>query len=102
MLFTSIIDAKEQQDVVVVDVPCAFLQADLDKDVWMALDGNLAKLMVKVSPQLYLKYVTVDKKGKKVLYVKLQKALYGLLRNAMLFYRKLATNLTRFGFKINF
>jgi hypothetical protein len=31
--------------------------------------------------------VTVDKKGTLILYVKLQKALYGLMRASLLFYR---------------
>jgi hypothetical protein len=38
---------------------------------------------------VYRKYVMVDRKGMKILYVKLQKALYGLMRLSLLFYRKL-------------
>jgi hypothetical protein len=36
-----------------------------------------------------------------VLYVKLQKALYGLMRASLLFYRKLRKELEDFGFAIN-
>ena len=74
----------------------------MDNDVWVSFDGTLAKLIVKTPPKIYLKYVTINKKGKKVLYVKLKKALYGCLKSAILFYRKLATDLVKMGFKINF
>ena len=40
-------------------------------------------------------------KGVKVLYVKLQKDIYGLLRSALLFYLKLVTDLKNNGFVIN-
>ena len=46
--------------------------------------------------------MTLNSKGKKVLYVKLKKALYGCLKSAILFYRKLSTDLTKMGFKIKF
>ncbi len=45
--------------------------------------------MIQIAPQVNRKYVTVDKKGTKLLYVKLQKTLYGLMRPSLLFYRKL-------------
>jgi hypothetical protein len=40
-------------------------------------------------------------KGRKVLYVRLAKALYGTIRAALLFYRKLSETLTSWGFIIN-
>ena len=55
VLLTSIIDAHENRDVAVVDIPGAFLQADQDKDVWVLFDGTLAELMVKMSPEIYSK-----------------------------------------------
>ncbi len=45
--------------------------------------------------------MAVDKKGTKILYVKLQKALYGLMRASLLFYRKLRKELEAWGFTIN-
>ena len=41
------------------------------------------------------------KDGKPILYVRLLKALYGCLRSALLFYRKLRTDLENMGFKVN-
>ena len=40
-------------------------------------------------------------KGKPVLYVRLQKALYACLKSALLFYEKLVVDLEEYGFKIN-
>jgi hypothetical protein len=42
-----------------------------------------------------------DRKETPILYVKLQKALYGLMRASLLFYRKLRKELEDYGFKIN-
>ena len=58
-------------------------------------------MMVQIAPQVYCKYVTVDKKGARILYVKLQKALYGLMRASLLFYRKLCKELEDYGFVVN-
>jgi hypothetical protein len=67
----------------------------------MRLDGILAELMVKVAPSLYQKYVTTNAKGKSVLYVKLEKAVYGMMKSALLFYRKLVADLLSLGYTIN-
>ncbi len=50
---------------------------------------------------MYRKYVAVDKKGTLILYVKLQKALYGLMRASLLFYRKLRKEPEDYGFEVN-
>ena len=67
----------------------------------MRLDGILAELMVKIAPKLYRKYVTTNTKGKPILYVQLEKAVYGMMKSALLFYRKLVADLTSIGFDIN-
>ncbi len=51
-------------------------------------------------PKLYRKYL-VNKKGKKVLYLCLQKALYSMMKSAFLFYQKLVSELKLMGFVIN-
>ncbi len=93
--------AHEQRDVGTCDIPGAFLQADNPDYVLMRLDGILAELMVKVAPSLYRKYVTTNTKGKSVLYVKLEKAVYGMMKSALLFYRKLVADLISLGYTIN-
>ena len=57
--------------------------------------------MVKVAPNIYRKYVTQNTKGKPVLYVQVKKAVYGMMKSALLFYRKLVADLVSIGFSIN-
>ncbi len=90
---TSDVDGHERRDVACYDIPGAFLHADSDEDITMVLKERLAKLMVQVAPNLYRKFVMVDKRNTPILYVKIQKALYGLLQSALLFYKKLVGDL---------
>ena len=62
----------------------------------MLLKGRLAKLMVQVDPHIYQKFVTYNKNNQPLLYVKLSKAIYGLLWSALLFYKKLLKDLTNY------
>jgi hypothetical protein len=57
--------------------------------------------MVKAAPNIYRKYITLDANNQPILYVKLQKALYGCLRSALLFYEKLVGDLKSQGFELN-
>ncbi len=66
------------------DIPSAFVNTDVDEDVLMVLKGELAEMMIQFAPQTYQKYMTVDRKGTPILYVELQKALYGLMRLSLL------------------
>jgi hypothetical protein len=67
----------------------------------MVLRGQLADLMVQVDPELYGPYLRKTKKGESILYVKMLKAMYGLLRSALLFYLRLVKDLVDFGFELN-
>ena len=97
----STIYANERRDVATCDIPGAFLHADNPNYVLMRLDGTLAELMVKIAPTIYRKYVTTNAKGKPILYVQLEKAVYGMMKSALLFYRKLVADLLSLGFTIN-
>ena len=101
VFITSVIAAHEERGTAIFDILGAFWHALTDEDVLMLLEGPLAELMVKVGPSLYRKYVTTNSKGKSQLYVKIHKALYGMLRSALLFYRKLVVDLEAYVFKIN-
>jgi hypothetical protein len=68
---TAAVAAKEKRKVQCYDIPSAFVNTDVDKDVLMVLRGELADMMVQKAPQIYRKYVTVDRKGMPILYVKL-------------------------------
>jgi hypothetical protein len=83
-LTAPVIDALEGQDVAVLDVPGAFMQADMDE-----LDQNM------YGP-------CVVKEGKEtVMYVKLLKALYSSVQAARLFPEKLTGKLLEWGFTAN-
>ncbi len=97
---TSTIDTKEGRKVVTIDIPGAFLHANNDNYVIMKMVGTLAKLMVKNNPSLYRQYVVLEK-GRSVLYLQLQKALYGMMKSELLFYKKLVGELQNMGFEIN-
>jgi hypothetical protein len=97
----STIFAHEQRDVATCNILGAFLQVDNLDYVLMHLDGILAELMVKVAPSLYCKYVTTNATGKPVLYAQLEKAVYGMMKSAPLFYLKLVADLLSLGYTIN-
>jgi hypothetical protein len=82
-------------------MPSGLVNTGVDEEVIMVLKGELAEMMIQIAPKVYRKYVSIDKKGTKILYVKLQKALYGLMRASLLFYRKLRKELGAYGFEIN-
>ena len=85
----------------VLDVPGAFLHAVASDPILMRLRGPLVEALVMIDPALYRDFVTTDKNGEPLLYVCMNKALYGLLKSALDFYNKLKSDLERVGFKIN-
>ncbi len=74
-------------------MPSAFVNTYVNEDILMVLKGELADMMVQIVPQIYRKYIAVERKVTMILYVKLQKALYGLMRANLIFYRKLRREL---------
>ena len=101
LFLSSVIDAKERRKVITCDIPGAFMHADIDEIVHLKFEGPLAELMTRVDPDLYSEYI-VEEKGSKVLYVILNKALYGTVQAAMLFWEELSSFLTNvLGFVTN-
>jgi hypothetical protein len=98
---TALLAAKEQRKVQCYNVPSMFMNTNVDEEVIMVLKGELVEMMIQIAPKVYRKYVSIDKKGTKILYVKLQKALYGLMRASLLFYRKQRKELEAYRFEIN-
>ena len=52
ILITSCINAAEECGIVVVDIPGAFLTADMDEIVHMVLRGRLTELMAQANPSI--------------------------------------------------
>jgi hypothetical protein len=99
-MLSATIDAMEERDVATVDIPGAFMQADIDKVEHVRFKGEIAEMLVRMDLKLYRKYVR-DENGKAVLYVELLKALYGTLRAALLFWKLLSSKLIIWGFTMN-
>ena len=68
VMLTAKIDALEGRDVAVVDIPGAYLSADMDDEVHVVFRGTLADMMVIADPALYRPFVSYET-GKLVLYV---------------------------------
>ena len=64
----------------------------MDEEVTMILEGRLSELMAMVAPEIYRKHIRVNKKNKKLLFVKLNKTLHGCLKSALLFYQNLSSD----------
>ena len=75
------------------DVPNAFIQAEMptpkegEERVYMKITGVLVDLLVQLNPEEYGKHVVCEN-GKRVLYVQVLRALYGMLKAALLWYKK--------------
>ena len=101
VFITGTINAHENRDNMSFDIPGAFVTTKTDEYVIMTLRGHLCEIMTRIDPKLYRKHITKDRKGNPVLYVQLYKSLYGLLRSALLFYKKFKGELEEYGFKMN-
>ena len=64
------------------------MQVNVDKQLFLKFDGDLVELLIHVDPT-YQPYVTYEGK-QPVLYTELNKALYGTLQAALLFWQKLS------------
>ena len=73
VLLTSVIDALENRDVAVTDIPGVYHTTDIDEEVHIILEGKLAEMMVLTAPEVYRTNITTSKNDKHILYVKLNK-----------------------------
>ena len=79
VLLTSIIDALEERDVAIIDIPNAFIQTQVQdaKDrVIIRITGVIVDWMVKAAPKVYATYVAVNSKGEKSLLVECFNAIW--------------------------
>ena len=95
ILCTLLIDAFEERDVAIFDVPGAYLHAKMpkDKQILMKLRNTFVDIMCNVNPE-YKKYVRFEN-GKKVLYVQVMQASYGCIQSALLWYDLFSSTLEK-------
>ena len=101
MFLTAVVDAWENREVAVLDIPGGLIQVDMDELVHIQFCGEMVDKLLEIDHELYSGYVT-EERGEKVMYVELLKALYGTLCTAWLFLGKLQTKLVKdWGFITN-
>ena len=98
---TLIIDAYENRDVAVFDIPGAYLHAETPKDklILMVFRDIFVDILCEVNPDVK-KYVKIIN-GKKILYVKVLQAIYGCIESALLWYNFYVDVLKKEGFELN-
>jgi hypothetical protein len=106
VMLTCVIDAQEDRDVAVVDIPNAFVQTVMSKEdaehrVTVCIRGPLVGVLVLIALDVYGPYVSTTKTGQKVLIVECLNAIYGTMVTALLYYRKFVKGLANHGFKLN-
>ncbi len=82
MLLTSLVDAQENRNVAIVDIPNAFIQTVVENNedkVVMRIRGHMVDVLMKVAPRVYGLYVSTDKQGRKQLLVKCLNTIYGTM-----------------------
>ena len=95
------IDAYEDRKVAVFDVPGAYLQTSLpdDKFALLVLEGQFVDIMCEINPE-YEVGVRMQN-GKRVLYLRIKKAIYGMIESALLWYELYVSVLKEMGFVLN-
>ena len=105
VLLSAVIDAAEDRDVAVSDVPNAFIQTHVDERdddgnrMIMKIRGVLVDILCEMDPS-YREFIVLER-GEKVLYTHILRAIYGLLVSAILFYKKFRASIESQGFKVN-
>jgi hypothetical protein len=107
ILITATINAKQKRDVMMADIPNAFVQTIVEEKnqvkgehIIMKIRGPLVDMLLEIAPEVYEGYSTY--KGKtKVLYIKMLKAIYGMLLSSLLYYKKFCKDIESIGFEVN-
>jgi len=97
------IEAKQQHDILTVDIPNAFVQTEINpsgEKVILKIRGELVDILVWISPEIYGNYV-IQERGQKVLNVHMLKALYGMMVSSLLYNKKFHEAIESIGFEIN-
>jgi hypothetical protein len=103
IITTGVIDAKQRRDVMTLDIPNAFVQTTISQDgdkIIMKIRGQLVDILLEICPGVYDDYVINDGKHK-ILYVRMLKALYGMLISSILYYKKFRKDIESIGFEVN-
>ena len=95
LILSLLIDSVEGRDVLTADVVGAYLLAHMTEFVMVKVTGDSVKIMCEVDKK-YNEYVSYEK-GRPVLYLRLDKALYGCMQSAILWYYSFKSKLEKLG-----
>jgi hypothetical protein len=104
VMLTCMIDALKDQDITIINIPNAFVQAfivDEEHRVVVRIRGPLVDILVSIPSDVYSPYVSTNKAGQKVLLLQCLNAVYGTMVAALSYYKKFVKSLTKQGYKIN-
>ena len=101
LFMTLCIDAHENRDVTVFDVPGAYLNTYMPDDNFLLIKFNDKFVDIMCDVNLELVEDIRMENVKKVLYLRTVKALYGCIESALLWYNLFLDKLTKLGFKVN-
>jgi hypothetical protein len=87
----SVFLTSENRNIATVNIPGAFLQANMDETEHIKLVGTMVDILLRLNTTKYEAYITYEH-IKKVLNVRLNKALFGKLRAALLFWKNSQRN----------
>ena len=88
LFITCAIDSHEGRDIMIMDIPNAFIQAGIPKRkkgdrIIMKIRGRLVDWLIEISPETYQDKVVVEN-GVKVLYLEIVRVIYGMLEAALM------------------
>ena len=97
ILLTISVHTMEGRDVMTQDIPNAFIQAHVPESpdgerIVMKIRGVLVDWLIELDPSSYSQFVVYEN-GKKILYVEILRAIYGMLVASLLWYQKLRNDL---------
>jgi Reverse transcriptase (RNA-dependent DNA polymerase) len=104
VLLTAVIEALENRDVAVVDIPNAFIQTRIENKDDMAVirfRGELVDMLIEIASEVYKPYANINHKGEKTIIVRCQNAIYGTMVASLQYYKKFTKSLLDKGFILN-
>jgi hypothetical protein len=103
IITTGVIHAKQRRDAMTFDITNVFVQTKsaLDGDkIIMKIRGQLIDILLEICPGVYDHYV-INEGKLKILYVRMLRALYGMLVSSILYYKKFGKDIEAIGFEVN-
>jgi len=105
ILITGVNEAKHLCDIMTLDIPNALVQMPIPQDggkVINKIKEPLVNILCEICPGVYDNFVINEGKQKqKVLYVRMLKALYGMMIASVLYYKKIRKDIESIGFEVN-